>query len=81
MALLLKAIPCLEQIDKKAGYTLLHAIQANALIVSFPVRSLGGKNKGMVEHYDAHFRALVAEETWDIQRFEFISELVFVVRK
>lgn len=81
VALLLKAIPCLEQIDKRAGHTLLHAIQADAIIVSFPVRSLGGKNKGMVEHYDAHFRTLVAHETWDIQRFEFSSELVFLVRK
>ena len=81
VALLLKAIPCLEQIDKRAGHTLLHAIQADVLVVSFPVRSLGGKNKGMVEHYDAHFRTLVAHETWDIQRFEFSSELVFLVRK
>jgi len=35
----------------------------------------------MVEHYDAHFRSLVADEPWNIQRFEFSSELVFVVRK
>lgn len=81
VALLLKAIPCLEQIDKKAGHTLLHAIQAGAIIVSFPVRSLGGKNKGMVEHYNAHFRTLITDETWDIQRFEFTTELVFLVRK
>lgn len=81
VAFLLKAIPCLEQIDKRAGHTLLHAIQANAIVVSFPVRSLGGRNKGMVEHYDAHFHALVADETWDIRRFEFSSELVFLVKK
>lgn len=81
VAFLLKAIPCLEQIDKRAGQTLLHAIQADVLVVSFPVRSLGGRSKGMVEHYDAHFRTLVANEPWDIQRFEFSSELVFLVRK
>lgn len=81
VALLLKAIPCLEQIDKRAGHTLLHAIQADVIIVSFPAYSLGGRNKGMVEHYDAHFRALAADEPWDIQRFEFTSELVFLVKK
>ncbi|HLJ36657.1 MAG TPA: hypothetical protein VKU38_23570 [Ktedonobacteraceae bacterium] len=81
VAFLLKAIPCLEQIDKRVGQTLLHAIQADAIVVSFPVRSLGGRNKGMVEHYDSHFRTLVAHETWDIQRFEFATELVFLVRK
>ena len=81
VALLLKAIPCLEQIDKRAGSTLLHTIEAGTLVVSFPVRSLGGRNKGMVEHYDAHFRSLVAGETWEIERFDFDSELVFLVRK
>lgn len=87
LALLLKAIPCLEQIDKHAGQTLLQSIQADAIVVSFPVRSLGGRNKGMVEHYEAHFRALVAHEeqethkAWDIQRFEFASELAFLLRK
>ncbi len=81
VALLLKAIPCLEQIDKHAGYTLLHAIQADTLVVSFPVRSLGGRNKGMVEHYEAHFRSLVAGDKWGIQRYEFPTELVFLVRK
>ena len=87
LALLLKAIPCLEQIDKHAGQTLLQSIQADAIVVSFPVRSLGGRNKGMAEHYEAHFRALVAHEeqathrAWDIQRFEFASELAFLLRK
>ena len=87
VALLLKAIPCLEQIDKHAGQTLLRNIQADAIVVSFPVRSLGGRNKGMIEYYEAHFRTLVAHEeqetheAWDIQRFEFTSELAFLLRK
>lgn len=87
VALLLKAIPCLEQIDKHAGQTLLRTIQADAIVVSFPVRSLGGRNKGMIEYYEAHFRALVAHEeqethkAWDMQRFEFASELAFLLRK
>ena len=87
LALLLKTLPCLEQIDTHAGQALLRSIEADAIVVSFPVRSLGGRNKGMVEHYETHFRALVAEEeqathrVWDIQRFEFASELAFLLRK
>jgi len=81
LAFVLKTIPCLEQVDKSAGSRLLHTINADHLVVSFPVHSLGGKRKGMVEHYETHFRELVANEKWEIKKLEFSSELVFVVRK
>ena len=81
LALLLKVIPCLEQIDKQAGYRLLHTLNARTLVVSFPVHSLGGKSKGMAAYYEAHFRELVADTGWEVRTFEFATELVFVVRK
>jgi 16S rRNA (guanine(1405)-N(7))-methyltransferase len=81
VAFLLKTIPCLEQIDKQAGSRLLHAINAQYLIVSFPARSLGGRHKGMVANYETHFRTLIAGERWTVARYEFATELVFVVRK
>ena len=80
-ALLLKTIPCLEQIDKTAGLRLLHAIQADYLVVSYPVRSLGGKHKGMIDYYEEHFRKLVAQKAWEITRLIFPTELVFIVKK
>lgn len=81
VAFVLKAIPCLEQIDKHAGYHLLRAINARYLIVSFPVHSLGGRSKGMAAYYTAHFRELVDDAAWDVRTFAFATELVFVVRK
>jgi 16S rRNA (guanine(1405)-N(7))-methyltransferase len=81
VAFLLKTIPCLEQIDKQAGYRLLRAINAQYLVVSFPARSLGGRHRGMVTNYEAHFHALIADERWSVTRHEFATELVFVVRK
>jgi 16S rRNA (guanine(1405)-N(7))-methyltransferase len=81
LAFVLKTIPCLEQIDKLAGSRLLHTVNADHLVVSFPISSLGGKRKGMVEHYETRFRDLVANDKWEIKRLEFSSELVFVVRK
>lgn len=82
VAFLLKALPCLEQIDPAAGQRLLHDIQADYLVVSFPARSLGGRQKGMVEHYEMHFSALLAEvQRWRvIGRLAFPSELVFVAQ-
>ncbi len=81
VALVLKAIPCLEQVDKEAGATLLGALQARQVVVSFPVRSLGGRSKNMVANYEAHFRELVAGRRWSVTRFVFETELAFVVTK
>lgn len=81
LALVLKTLPCLEQIEKGAGLRLLDGLHAPVLIVSFPVGSLGGHGKGMRENYEAQFRGMVAGRGWDITRFEFKTELAFVVRK
>ncbi len=81
VAFVLKVLPCLEQVDKQASYHLLHQLQARYLIVSFPIHSLGGKHKGMAAYYEARFHELVAGATWEVQRLEFASELVFIVKK
>ncbi len=81
VAFILKAIPCLEQIDKSAGMQLLESINADHLVVSFPAHSLGGKHKGMVTNYETRFYELAANNTWSIQRFEFPGELVFLISK
>ena len=81
LALLLKAIPCLEQLDPNAGPRLLHALNARHLLVSYPVHSLGGRGKGMAATYEARFRAMVSGTPWSIQRFVFPTELAFLVTK
>jgi 16S rRNA (guanine(1405)-N(7))-methyltransferase len=81
LAYLLKAIPCLEQLDKSAGSRLLETIKARHLLVSFPVASLGGKDRHMVANYEARFRELIGDRGWAVQRFAFESELAFLVSK
>ncbi|HEY1349217.1 MAG TPA: hypothetical protein VGF67_06300 [Ktedonobacteraceae bacterium] len=80
LALVLKTIPCLEQVDRAAGSRLLQTINARWLVVSYPVHSLGGRARGMEAHYTASFRALV-NPAWSIKRFAFATELVFLVTK
>lgn len=81
LALVLKSVPCLEQIDKSAGAQLLDTIDASYFLVSFPVHSLGGWDKGMPANYEARFRELVAGRDWVIKRFEFATELAFLISK
>lgn len=77
VALLLKTIPCLEQLDKAIGPRLLASIDAPVIVVSYPARSLGGRAKGMTDSYAAEFAALVAGRPYTITRYDFPTELVF----
>ncbi len=77
LALLLKTIPCLEQVDKSIGWRLLSSIQAEHMLVSFPVHSLGGRGKGMRVNYDQHFQELIVDLPWQVMRFDFPGELVY----
>jgi 16S rRNA (guanine(1405)-N(7))-methyltransferase len=77
VALLLKTIPCLEQVDRDAGQRLLAAINAPVVVVSYPIYSLGGRQRGMAGQYAGHFARLAAGQAWRVERFDFATELVF----
>lgn len=81
VAFLLKSIPCLEQVDKEIGVRLLNAIKAQHILVSFPVRSLGGQKKGMFDFYREHFYEIIGQNNWLVREFSFTTELAFLVTK
>lgn len=81
LALILKTIPCLEQMEKDAGRRLLEQVSARYLVISFPSRSLGGRQKGMASTYGARFAQLAAGWDAKITRLDFSNELVFVVER
>jgi len=81
LAFFLNTIPCFEQIEKKAGLKVLEAIKSEFIAVSFPVKSLCGREKSMRKYYEAMFNRLIQEKDWSVQRLEFRSELVFIIAK
>ena len=81
LALLLKAIPCLEQVDKAAGSRLLNQIDAQNILVTYPVHSLGGRAKGMVTNYETRFMELIESSGWQVHKYTYRSELAFLLRK
>ncbi|MEM2118414.1 MAG: hypothetical protein QW386_05290 [Candidatus Bathyarchaeia archaeon] len=81
LAFVLNTLPCLEQIQKSAGLKTLEALNSKFLVISFPVKTLGGREKDMRKHYEATFKKLTEKKDWNIQRLEFKSELVFLVAK
>jgi 16S rRNA (guanine(1405)-N(7))-methyltransferase len=81
LAFLFKTLPCLEQIDKSISLRLLNAISAEFVLVSFPVRSLSGRAKGMPQHYDQHFHALLAQTNWQNRPYTFNDETFYLLYK
>lgn len=81
-ALVLKTLPVLEQIRRGAARELLEAVRAPCLVVSFPTRSLGGRNVGMADSYAAMLRGICDPAGWPIlAELTFPNELVFIVQK
>jgi 16S rRNA (guanine(1405)-N(7))-methyltransferase len=79
LALALKIIPLIDQIDKEHTRRWLENIPADKLLVSFPIFSLSGKGKGMIENYTTRFNKLIENGNWKIERFEFSTELAFLL--
>jgi 16S rRNA (guanine(1405)-N(7))-methyltransferase len=76
---LLKTLPCLEQQGKGFACGLIDRIQARTIVISYPLRTLGGSRKGLGATYEADFNRLAENRPWQVKRFEFSNELVFRV--
>ncbi|MCP4359240.1 MAG: 16S rRNA methyltransferase [Chloroflexi bacterium] len=80
LVFILKTLPCLEQSEKGATTNLLDAVNGHYLLISYPAQSLGGRRKGMAVNYEAQFAQLAHGRHWQVQKFEFDTELAFLVR-
>jgi 16S rRNA (guanine(1405)-N(7))-methyltransferase len=79
VALLLKMSPSLERQQAGATRALVDQLSASWVVVSYAVRSLAGREKGMVVHYGQQFRQWAGQRGWPVHELVFDSELVFVV--
>jgi 16S rRNA (guanine(1405)-N(7))-methyltransferase len=80
VALLLKMSPTLERQEPGGTLDLIERLRAPCVVVSFAVKSLGGQEKGMVEHYQQQFLGWLQHRRWSAEKLVFESELVFLVR-
>ena len=79
VALLFKALPLLERQAQGAALRVLNAIPARCIAVSFPTRTLGGRNVGMAEHYTDWMAAHLPPDRSIRERFETRNELYFIL--
>ncbi len=78
---LFKILPLLEHQQKGVSLEILKKMPAKFLVVSFPTKSIGGKQKNMVDFYSKQFHDLVRNQPWQIEKILFPTELIFIVKK
>lgn len=81
VALVLKTLPVLEHTRRGAGRDLLRGLAARHLVVSFPTRSLGGRDVGMAATYRGQIEAIATGEGWAYATLNLANEIVFIVMK
>ena len=79
--LAMKLLPVLEQQEKGAAMRLLLRVPAPVIIVTFPMRTLGGRGVGMESHYSEWFEAAARGDFEIIRREALFGELCYVVRR
>ena len=60
---------------------LIDRLNVAYVAVTFPVKSLGRREKGMAEQYERTFTGMLSERPWTVSRLDLPGELVFVVDK
>ena len=69
---LFKIIPTIENCKKGRGFEIINSLNAKYIIVSFPTKTLCGKNKGMAENYADFF-----EKNLDYDKFIIMGKNIF----
>ncbi len=78
---LLKLLPVIEQQRRGEVLNILKKIKAKCLVISFPTKSIVGKQKGMESNYREHFLDIAQKVGYTTQEIVFPNELVFVCKQ
>lgn len=81
LALLFKILPLLERQKSGAAMDVMHAVNAKFLAVSFPTRTLGGRNVGMEGNYSAWMEGHLPENRRIAARFTEENELFYILEE
>ncbi len=74
-----KLLPILEHQEKGSSLNVIRRQKCKYLVVSFPTKSLSGKEKGMTRYYSNWFKKTIQSENWKFEEVLFNNELVFVL--
>lgn len=78
---LFKLLPVLQQQKKGRAFTILEELSFDSAIISFPIKSLSGKEKGMESHYSSFFEEGLPNLFSVIEKRIIGNELFYVIRR
>ena len=81
VTLFLKVLVLFERQREGVSRGILEAVPSRYIVVSFPTKSITGKERGMKKHYTELFAELVEGTGWKTKSVEFESEIVFIIDK
>lgn len=79
--LLFKLLPLLQKQKKGRAFEFLKKAKFRIAIVSFPLKSISGKEKGMLEFYSNFFEEGMISNCQIIDKKNFENELFYVIKK
>ncbi|NLO48676.1 MAG: methyltransferase [Clostridiales bacterium] len=80
--ILFKLLPLLEQQKKGCSEALLSGLETEFITITFPTRSISGKNVGMVKTYGAFIKTVCPESRYEYCfEKEYKNELLYIVRQ
>jgi len=78
---LLKTLPCLEQQEKGVSERIIQTLKSKYIVISFPSKSLTGKEKGMGTYYNRFILGILERLSMDYFKLEYSNEMFYVVSK
>lgn len=81
VALLFKILPLLDRQREGSAMAVLNAVNAKYIVVSFPTRTLGGRNVGMEDNYSRWMEAHMPENREIASRFTTDNELFYILKE
>ena len=78
---LFKTLPCLEQQEKGMSEKIITSLNARHIVISFPVKSLTGKSKGMENYYHTFAMNLIQRLNLEFFKLEYPTEIFYVIQK
>jgi 16S rRNA (guanine(1405)-N(7))-methyltransferase len=76
-----KTLPVIEQQEKKYSKKLIENLKSKYIVVSFPTKTLCGKNVNMSVNYEEFITNLTKELKLEYQKLTFINEDFYVLKK
>lgn len=78
LTLILKFLPLLK---KEEQLNLLDNLNTKYIVISFPTKSVSGKNVGMKQNYTNNFKELIINKYNILKEIEYDNEIVFIIER